>query len=89
MRPDSLKYQETIAKEFEAVKDRVRYLIGSAHWGEEGRYKEVILINFLRRILPNTISVGTGFIKDGDNVSTQSDVITQLSQTETGRYTLI
>lgn len=41
MRPDSLKYQETIAKEFEAVKDRVRYLIGSAHWGKKGAIKKL------------------------------------------------
>lgn len=29
MRPDSLKYQETIAKEFEAIKDYIRYQNGS------------------------------------------------------------
>jgi hypothetical protein len=75
MGPNSLEYQKSIAHEFNATKNRIRYLIGSAHWGEDGRYKEVILMNFLKRFLPNNIEVGTGFIKDGDNISTQIDII--------------
>lgn len=75
MDPNSLEYQKSIAREFNAVKDRVRHLIGSAHWGEDGRYKEIILINFLKRFLPTTVGIGTGFIKDGNRLSTQIDVI--------------
>ncbi|MDQ0221434.1 hypothetical protein ELQ35_15725 [Peribacillus cavernae] len=75
MGPNSLEYQKSIALEFNATKDRIRYLIGSTHWGEDGRHKEVILMNFLKRFLPNNIEVGTGFIKDGDNISTQIDII--------------
>lgn len=73
--PNSLEYQKSIAREFNATKDRIRYLIGSTHWGEDGRYKEVILMNFLKRFLPNNIGVGTGFIKEGSNLSTQIDII--------------
>lgn len=75
MDSNSLEYQKSIALEFKATKNRIRYLIGSTHWGEDGRYKEVILMNFLKRFLPNNIEVGTGFIKDGDNISTQIDII--------------
>lgn len=75
MGPNSLEYQKSIALEFNATKNRIRYLIGSTHWGEDGRHKEVILINFLKRFLPNNIEVGTGFIKEGDNISTQIDII--------------
>lgn len=75
MDPNSLEYQKSIALEFNATKNRIRYLIGSSHWGEDGRHKEVILMNFLKRILPNNIGVGTGFIKDGINISTQIDLI--------------
>lgn len=32
-------------------------------------------MNFLRRFLPNTVAVGTGFIKDGNNLSTQIDIL--------------
>lgn len=75
MGPNSLEYQKSIAHEFNATKDRIRHLIGSTHWGEEGRYKEVVLMNFLKRFLPNNIEVGTGFIKEGDSISTQIDII--------------
>ncbi|PLT49025.1 DUF6602 domain-containing protein [Bacillus amyloliquefaciens] len=75
MGPNSLEYQKSIALEFNATKDRVRHLIGSTHWGEDGRHKEVILMNFLKRFLPNNIEVGTGFIKEGNNISTQIDII--------------
>jgi hypothetical protein len=55
-------FQESITAELEAIKDRVRHLIGSRHWGEEGRYKEAVLKNILRRFLPPKFSVGTGFV---------------------------
>lgn len=73
--PNSLEYQKSIALEFNANKNRIRHLIGSAHWGEDGRHKEVILMNFLKRFLPNNVAVGTGFIKEGDSISTQIDII--------------
>lgn len=71
-------YHASISQEFSAIKDRVRLLIGGRHWGEEGRYKEVILMNHLKKHLPNHLSVGTGFImKYGDNesISNQIDII--------------
>lgn len=75
MGPNSLEYQKSIALEFNAVKNRIRNLIGSSHWGEDGRHKEVMLMNFLKRFLPNNIEVGTGFIKERNNISTQIDII--------------
>lgn len=77
-RIDVMKYQSSISKEFIVLKDRVRSLIGSKHWGEEGRYKEIILMNFLRKHLPKNMAVGTGFIMDGNNynkISSQIDLI--------------
>lgn len=76
-----LQFHESIAKEFKALKDRVRNLIGDAHWGEEGRYKEAVLRNVINRFLPRDISLGTGFIltkaEDGNRliVSSQIDII--------------
>ena len=32
-------------------------------------------MNFLKGFLPNNVEVGTGFIRDGDNISTQIDII--------------
>ncbi|WP_085508984.1 DUF6602 domain-containing protein [Thalassobacillus devorans] len=56
------EFQKTISRELIAIKDRVRKLIGDAHWGEEGRYKESILKNVISRFLPRNLSLGTGFI---------------------------
>ncbi len=75
-------FQESITQELDAIKNRVRNLIGNAHWGEEGRFKEAVLKNVLRKFLPNNLSVGTGFIlqavgnNDEENIlSNQLDII--------------
>jgi hypothetical protein len=75
-------FQQSITRELDVIKNRVRRLIGSANWAEEGRYKEAVLKNVIRRFLPSNLSVGTGFIvkrDDWDNnqgaVSTQIDII--------------
>ena len=70
-----MKYHESIAKEFEASRNRVRYFIGNSHHGEDGRYKEILLMNYLRRVLPSNISVGTGFVKNGMEITKQIDLI--------------
>jgi hypothetical protein len=54
------KYYESINEELKLIKDRVRYLV--KHFGEDGRYKEAILKNVLRRHLPSHFLIGTGFI---------------------------
>ena len=73
---DIVKYQQSIAAEFAAQRDRVRYFIGSAHWGEDGRYKEIILADFLRTMLPSNVSVGTGFVKNRyGELTNQIDII--------------
>lgn len=71
-----MKYQQSIAAEFLAIKDRVRVFIDNHHWGEDGRYKEVIIMNYLRKILPSSVSVGTGFVKNNSNeLTSQIDII--------------
>ena len=70
-----IDYQKSVACEFDAYKNRVRNIIGNSHWGEEGRHKETVLINYLKRVLPNNVSVGTGFVKNGTQVSKQIDII--------------
>lgn len=71
-----LMYQQSIAAEFAAIKDRVRFFINDRHWGEDGRYKEVILMNYLRKVLPSNVSVGTGFVKNrSGELTNQIDII--------------
>lgn len=73
--PDYMEYQKSVVVEFRAYEKRVRNLIGDVHRGEEGHYKEVILMNYLKRILPQNISVGTGFVRSNNNVTHQIDII--------------
>ena len=74
------EFQKSITGELNTIKDRVRNLIGNTHWGEEGRYKEAILKNVIKRFLPNNLSIGTGFVikwenSDGLQVSKQIDIV--------------
>jgi hypothetical protein len=73
---DIVEFHKSIGNELNAVKDRVRNLIGGANWAEEGRYKEAILRNVIRRFLPKNLDIGTGFIlKDKKEISKQIDII--------------
>lgn len=72
---DHKKFQESITRELDVIRNRVRDLIGDAHWGEEGRYKEEILKKTLRKFLPKNVSVGSGFITTIEGISKQLDII--------------
>lgn len=76
----TLEYQKSLNRELDIFKDRVRNLIGNAHWGEDGRYKEDKLRNIIKSKLPNKLSVGTGFILNSispteNMLSKQIDII--------------
>lgn len=81
--PNVRKFQESITQELTLTKDRVRDLIGSANWGEDGRYKEAILRKIISQFLPSNLKIGTGFIVGNDDnmngqetkVSTQIDIL--------------
>jgi hypothetical protein len=55
-----IDYHKSITREIISTSDRVRNLV--TDWGEEGRYKEEVFKNILKRFLPSNLSVGTGFI---------------------------
>lgn len=74
--PDYIKYHQSIVKEIQSLKSRVRNLIGDVHWASDGTWKELVLINYLRRILPSPFSIGSGFIRNNQNELTkQIDII--------------
>lgn len=74
--PDIVKYQQSIAAEFLAQRDRVRYFIDDSHWGEDGRYKEILLSDFLKSVVPNNVGVGTGFVRNAMNeLTNQIDIL--------------
>lgn len=71
-------YHKSITKEIISTNKRVRDLV--THWGEDGKYKEVVFKNVLKRFLPKSLEIGTGFIikplERGEHVeSKQLDII--------------
>ncbi len=71
-------YYKTITAELKSTKDRVRGLINMGqrtNWGEDGRYKEAILARTIRKMLPQSFSVGSGFVFCGNEVTSQIDII--------------
>ena len=55
-----IDYHKTTTEELLALTNKVRTLI--THWGEDGRYKEAVLKNVIRRFLPKKFTIGTGFV---------------------------
>jgi hypothetical protein len=59
-------YHRSTTRELISVSNKVRNLID--HHGEDGRYKEAVLKNIIRRFLPEKYLIATGFvIKQTDN----------------------
>lgn len=63
MRADIQAYLESWSSEIDARKNRVRQLIGDAHWLSDGHHKESILREFFSNYLPKDLSIGRGFVK--------------------------
>lgn len=55
-----IDYHKSTSNELLAITNKVRHLI--THWGEDGRYKEAVLKNVIRRFLPEKFTIGTGFV---------------------------
>ncbi|MDP1980240.1 DUF6602 domain-containing protein [Undibacterium sp.] len=56
-------YLESWTNELDARSNRVRQLIGDAHWLSDGHHKEIIIKEFLARYLPNHLSISRGFVR--------------------------
>ena len=69
------EYFRSLSSELQSVKDRVRYLIGSAHYPTDGEWKETVLRTVLRRHLPDNVKVGRGFVVNATTSSNQIDVL--------------
>lgn len=67
MQSDIGQYLQSWSAELISRADRVRLLIGDAHWLSDGHHKESLLREFLRRYLPPGMSVTRGFIKPPDD----------------------
>ncbi|MEF8707898.1 MAG: DUF6602 domain-containing protein [Candidatus Accumulibacter propinquus] len=66
MRPNVSAYLESWGLELAARQNRVRHLIGDAHWLTDGHHKEAILRDFLSRHLPQECECSTGFVRSSN-----------------------
>lgn len=64
-----------ITTELEALKNRVRRIIGSRHFPSDGEWKESIIRTFLRRNLPDSFKIGRGFVVSTQDCTKQIDVL--------------
>jgi hypothetical protein len=62
MTPNSHALFSSWSAEFIARANRVRALIGGKHWLTDGRHKESVLADFLKRYLPKSLVVTSGFV---------------------------
>ncbi len=68
-------YFQSLTQEIHALKNRVRHFIKDRHWLSDGLWKESVLRAVIRRHLPRSLGVGTGFIVKAEDVSTQIDIL--------------
>ena len=72
------KYLSSLAKELSSSSDRVRDLIGNAHWLTDGHHKEHLLRSVLARHLPSGMVAARGFVLDPSSegvCSTEQDIL--------------
>ena len=69
------EYHQSITRELQVAKDRIRNLIGPAHWQTDGEHKEAVLRKVLRTHLPESMRVSKGFVCYPDGTSTQLDIL--------------
>jgi len=76
---DLAHFHASFADEILAKRDRLRSLIGGAHWPSDGAYKEGLLRDAVKRVVPSGLEVAHGFLlkpdRTGTNPSGQLDLL--------------
>lgn len=75
---DIKSYIKSWGLELTAKADRVRNLIGDAHWLSDGRHKEFLIKGFLQKYLSDSYLIENGFICPSDDkgeISGEIDII--------------
>jgi hypothetical protein len=70
---DFVPYLQSLTDELTAIRNRVRLLV--KNWPADGHFKEVVLRQVLRRHLPESVFVGTGFVVNTFGPSGEIDVL--------------
>jgi hypothetical protein len=72
LKPSEAEYFASLSGELDSQAQRVRQLIGGAHWGHDGRHKELLLAELIRRYCPSSVLVSTGFVISPNNLEIRS-----------------
>ncbi|MET0076394.1 MAG: DUF6602 domain-containing protein [Candidatus Thiodiazotropha lotti] len=77
MGPNLVSYLNSFSHELASKANRVRNLIGSAHWLSDGHHKEEILKSHLKKYLPSNIRATRGFVVNpiSSQQSTELDIL--------------
>jgi uncharacterized protein DUF6602 len=74
MDPNLRAYLESWAGELLACSNRIRQLIGDAHWLTDGYHKEALVRDFLRRYLPVSLIASRGFVKSPTSAACSPEI---------------
>ena len=69
------EFLKSWSAEINSKADRVRDLIGPAHWLSDGNYKEALIRSFVKTYVPVSLSIGHGFVKDSEQLSKEQDIL--------------
>lgn len=72
---DVIKFFKSLTDEINALKNRVRNLLGNGHHLTDGEWKEAVLRTLIRRHIPVSIEIGRGFIVKSGCSSHQIDIL--------------
>lgn len=70
---DFREYHKALTSELEAAKGKLANLV--EHWASVGALREAVFRSVLRRHLPDSVAVGSGFVVDRGGRSTQLDIL--------------
>ena len=76
--PQSTRFLNSIALELQNQADRVRDLIGDAHWISDGHHKEYLLKSVLTRYMPTGMRATRGFVANPTSpykISREQDIL--------------
>jgi len=72
---DLINYYKSIGEEICSTKNRIRFLMNETHFPTDGELKESVLRHVIRRYAPEHIKIARGFIHNGEECSSQIDIL--------------
>ena len=68
-------YYKSLSLEISGLSNRVRFLIGQSHFPSDGKWKEAIISSILRRNIPDSYDLCSGFVVSNRGKSSEIDIL--------------